>query len=345
MNCPSCGTPLPAGASQCPVCGTATAAYAPQNPYMQQPYGYPPSGAQTPGYGYGQQGAPGYPQQQSGPYAGGYNAPGYGAGYQQQPQPGYTGFPQGYQQPYTGGAAAGAPISQQLRQSLGMLPELLRTAFARPAQALGGLTARGDWLTGALLTALSLLVTFLGGLVVARQLVALMMPAIFAFASSFIGSSFNSLAGDSLSRYVSNLGAVVAPGLSGMAVLVRLLCLTATLAVTLCYLCGVKKKRFSLPLLGSLAGILCLPGIAADVLSFILSFLTPYGCMLATVLGLGAQLVLLGEMIVSQAALPEGGTALTKIVLLSIVLLLDLGIAALVGLPLSGSALAALGAV
>ena len=246
MNCPKCGTLIPQGAAFCPVCNEPVSAYV-QPGYMPgytqgmpQSYsntrssvampppaggaqGMPPPAAQQPYMGAQQQP---YPQQQSL----------YRQSYAQYQQGTYQ---PGFQQPYS----YGQPVAREanpLLTALSALPRTFLDSFTRPQEVLRGMLEKRDMLTGPIVAALTLLLTFLCGMVVMRSFVGVLLSAI----STLTGVSLASDAA-SMNQGVSYIAGRIAPSVGGAAVLCQLIGMAVPALVFLVYLCGVAKVHFS----------------------------------------------------------------------------------------------------
>ena len=255
MNCPKCGTLIPQGAAFCPVCNEPVSAYV-QPGYMPgyaqgMPQGYPqpgpgapmqppaggaqtmpppvsgaqgmpPSAAQQPYMGAQQP----YPQQQS-LYRQSY------AQYQQGT------YPPGFQQPYSYGQPT-TRDANPLLTALSALPRTFLDSFSQPQEVLRGMLEKKDRLTGPIVAALTLLLTFLCGMVVMRSFVGVLLSAI----STLTGVSLASDAA-SMNQGVSYIAGRIAPSVGGAAVLCQLIGMAVPALVFLVYLCGVAKVHFS----------------------------------------------------------------------------------------------------
>lgn len=270
MNCPKCGTPIPQGAAFCPVCNEPLSAYV-QPGYMPgyaqgMPQGYPPPG---PGVGVqppmsGAQGMQPPPAAQQ-PYMGAQQQPYpqqqnlYRQSYAQYQQGTY---PPGFQQPYSYGQPA-AREANPLLTALSALPRTFLDSFTRPQEVLRGMLEKRDLLTGPIVAGLTLLLTFLCGMVVMRSFVGVLLSAI----SALTGVSLASDAA-SMNQGISYIAGRIAPSVGGAAVLCQLIGMAVPALVFLVYLCGVAKVHFSWELLLGFVAVTTLPhgggGAAGD---------------------------------------------------------------------------------
>ena len=280
MNCPKCGTPIPQGAAFCPVCNEPLAAYV-QPGYMP---GYPQGAAQP----YAQQGM--QPQ----PPMGGPQQPYPGAA-PQQPYPQQTpyrqsyaqyqqgSYPPGFQQPYNYGQTIERE-SNPLLAALSALPHTFLDSFLRPQEVLRGAMERRDRLTGPVVAGLTLLLTFLCGMVVMRSFVGVLLSAI----SALTGVSLASNAA-SMNQGVSYIAGRIAPSVGGVAVLCQLIGMAMPALVFMVYVCGVAKVRFSLELLLGFVSVTTLPTVAVALLTMVLSLVSPWLSLLAALCGMAVS--------------------------------------------------------
>jgi len=315
MNCPKCGTLLPAGVTACPVCGAPLANAGGFSGYHTggyQPQNNQPAYAQN-GYGYGAAGP----------------AAGAGNGYAQ----GYNGYPQGYQ-PVYGAYDDGAARENEFLKAIANLPRVVRGAFRDPGETLRGMMERSDRYTGGVIAGLSLILTFLAAILVTRGTVMSLLTGL----SSLAGEP---LAGDaaSMSQGVNYIAGKMAASVGGIAALCQLLALVLPVAVALTYLCVVQKVRFSLLLASSLTAIVTLPSVAAALLCMVASLLSPYAGALMILLGLIASYTLLSALITWITGLPEQRLVPAKIAVIGAAEVLKLLFFWLVGGALATAAL------
>lgn len=292
MNCPKCGSVLPPNAYFCPVCNEPAAQpYGYVQPDAQQPGQYPPAGAYGgyPPQGYAQpvQPQPPQPAQPQGyPPQGAYQ-PGYTAPYEQQP----TGYPTGYQAPYVYGQQPPQPGNRVLA-ALSDLPHAFLECFQRPAEVLRRQMEGRDRITGLMVTALVLLMSFLFGMVLARSAIGLVMSGI----SSLTGVSMASDSA-SMNQGISYLAGRIAPSAGGVAVLCQLLGMLAPAAVMMTYLCAVCKARFSLELLLGFVTVTTLPTVAVSLAMILLSLLSPWLALVAMLCGMAVSYMQMGALL------------------------------------------------
>ncbi|MCE5342357.1 MAG: zinc ribbon domain-containing protein [Eubacteriales bacterium] len=296
MNCPNCGNALPEGTQICPACGMPQDNTQGGTGYPQgyHPAGY--TGGKPQGYAQNPYAQGGYPQ--------GYDPAAAGQGGFPQ---GQNGFPAGYQQVYNRYSATPVQNSEFLA-ALANLPRVIRNLFSDPGETLHGMMERKDRYTGAVVASLSLLLTFLVAILVTRGV-------ILAAFTSLSGLTGVSLAADeaSLNQGVNYIAGKMAVSVGGIAALCQLLALLLPAAVTLTYLCAVKKVRFSFLLTSNLVAIVTLPSIAAAVLCMLCSLLSPVLAVMMLVLGDVVSYVLLCALIVWITGLPQHQVVPVKI--------------------------------
>ncbi|HNX61095.1 MAG TPA: zinc ribbon domain-containing protein [Candidatus Limiplasma sp.] len=317
MNCPKCGSLLPDGTAVCPVCGT---------PVAQAYRGYPTyPGAVTPPAG---QGYPQYPQAGNA----GYNTqPQRNTGYQ-----GYTNNSQGYGQAY----GRTARERGDFLTAMGNLPHVIRDVFTDPGETLRGMMDRGDRYTGAVVTVLSLLLTFLAAILGMRSMISMLYGGF----TRLFGAS---LAGDtgSMNQGINYIVGKMAASVGGIAAVCQLFAVIAPLAAALIYLCAFKKVRFSFLLASNLAAIFTLPTIAASILCMLFSLVSPVLGGVMILLGTAASYVLLCALLTWITGMADAKLVVTKIAVISAAEGLKILFIWLVGGALTAAALTAVAGI
>ena len=311
MNCPKCGTMLPQGAAFCPVCNEPVSPYA-QPGYMQgyaQPMnGQPPyMGAQQP------MAAPQQPYPQQPIFQQSY------AQYQQ------GAYPPGFQQPYSYGQPA-ARESSSLLAALSGLPRAFLDSLAKPQEVLRGMLERRDLLTGPIVAGLTLLLTFLCGMVLMRSFVGELLSVI----SALTGVSLASDAA-SMNQGISYIAGRVAPSVGGVAVLCQLIGMAVPALVFMVYVCAVVKLRFSWELMLGFVGVTTLPTAAITLLAMLLSLASPWLSVMAALIGMAVSYTQACTLLGAVAARPETQSFPPKVLLVSVSLALTLIIGGLAG--------------
>jgi len=330
MNCPKCGAILPQGANACPVCGTPVAG-------VQSFSGYPPAQGRPQGDyrtgGYQQQGYPGGYQQGGwgyDPAAGGFDPAANG---QNAYGRGYDGYPQGYRQVYGRYSNAGRG-GGEFMGAVANLPRVARGIFTEPGETLRAMMEGNDRYTGGIVAGLSLLLTFLAAILVTRSAIA----GVYAQWSALTGSSLAANAA-SMNQGVNYIAGKMAASVGGIAALCQLIALMFPAAVTLTYLCVIKKVRFSFLLASNLVAIVTLPTVGASLLCMVASLITPYLGAVMVLIGEVASYVLLCALIAWATGRTEQRLVVTKIAVVCASELLKILFLWLVGGALTAAAL------
>lgn len=340
MNCPNCGATVAPGTMYCPICN-ANLNYAPQqqwapnNPTFQPAYqqGYPQDFAPqqswqqqaqqpvNPGYmDYTASMPPvqtqGYSQQNASQYAA-QNYQNYG-GYQQQ------GYPQNY------GYQQGVPASP-LMSLLTELPRTFAGCFTQPGEVLRSLVERGDLLTCPIVVGVVLVVVFLGGMAAMRGVVSVL----FGLIASLTGIS---LASDSASMQqgINYIAGQVAPAVGGIAVLCQLIAIAVPVLVVLVYLCGVCKMPFSWHVTLGMVTVTTMPTVVFALLGMLLSFVSPWLCLLIMIVGIVIAYLQLSNMLNTITGIPDAQLLPAKMICFPIAILLTLALLWFVGGNLLG---------
>lgn len=313
MNCPKCGNFLPDGTPSCPVCHepTAQAGFA---PYAQQGY--------SADYGaFPQQ----YQQPGTYPSASGGQSQGYVP--TAEPQQAMSGYPQGYQpaqgyyappqQPSTGRAFIDA---------LTRLPSVFRSTFTNAGDTLASLMERRDYITCGLVTVLTLLLSFVGGMVMTRGVV------------SFVLSGFSWLSGVPLASTSAgmNQGVVflasrISAGVGGITALCQFFAMLTPTAVAVVYLCAVCKLPFSMLLFSAILTVTTIPTVACAFAAAVLSIASPALGLLVAVFSMVFSYIVLGGVLSRATGKPDAQLACVKMVLICLSLLLTLLLSLLLG--------------
>lgn len=345
MNCMNCGAVLPQGAQVCAACGapvspmTGYQSYTAQNgfgggfdPTAYPMQGYPQGSSQT---GYQQSSSQaGYPQggygQGFGP--GGYTPPpAYGQsfdptayGQNNYAQQEYGGLNSGYQNAYDGYRAGGERGA--FLNALSYLPRVLSGLLRDPGETLQGMMERGDVYTGGVVAGLSLVLTFLAAMIMTRGAISLAFGGL----SSIFGFS---PAGDaaSMNQGINYIAGKVAPSVGGIAALCQVFALVLPAAVALVYLCTLRRVRFSYLLASNLLAITTLPSIAAALLCMVFSLLSPVLGVLMITLGEVCSYVLVCLVIAHITGQPEQHSAMVKLAIVCVSVVVKLLFIQLVG--------------
>lgn len=339
MNCPNCGATVAPGTMYCPICNT-NLTFAPQQQWVQQNPTFQPPYQQG---GYPQDFAPqqSWQQQTQQPVNGGYmdfNSPMQQAqGYAQQNAPAqqYAGQnygsyqQQGYAQNY-GGYQQMAPANPVM----GLLTELPRTfagCFTQPGEVLRSLVERGDLLTCPIVVGVVMVVVFLGGMAAMRGVVSVL----FGLIASLTGIS---LASDSASMQqgINYIAGQVAPAVGGIAVLCQLIAIAVPVLVVLVYLCSICKMPFSWHVTLGMVTVTTMPTVVFALLGMLLSFISPWLCLLIMIVGIVIAYLQLSNMLNTITGISDAQLLPVKMVCFPIAILLTLALLWLVGGNLLG---------
>ena len=345
MNCPNCGAAVAPGTMYCPICNV-NLNYAPQQQWGQNTQTYQPVQPQ----GYPQDFAPQQSWQQSmqQPVNPGYMdytsqmPPVQTQGYPQQGAQAQQFAPQGYQNPqtYPGAYQQGYPQNYGYQQTaqgsplMSLLTELPRTfggCFTQPGEVLRSLVERGDLLTCPIVVGVVLVVVFLGGMAAMRGVVSIL----FSLIASLTGIS---LASDSASMQqgINYIAGQVAPAVGGIAVLCQLIAIAVPVLVVLVYLCGVRKLPFSWHVTLGMITVTTMPTVAFALLGMLLSFVSPWLCLLMMIVGIVVAYLQLSNMLNTITGIPDAQLLPAKMVCFPIAILLTLTLLWFVGGNLLG---------
>lgn len=180
------------------------------------------------------------------------------------------GYPGGYQQPYVYGQP---PVRREngFLTALAALPRAFCQSFTHPGEALRQMVERRDVYSGPVVTAVVLLLAFLGGMVVMRGFVGVL----FRWVTALSGVS---LAGTdaSMNQGIRYIAGRVAPAVGGIEVLCQLICMLVPAVVFLVYICAVCKVMFSWELALGFVAVTSLPTVAMALLAMASSLLSPW---------------------------------------------------------------------
>ncbi len=360
MNCPNCGAMVAPGSMYCPVCNAAVGnSYAPQQQWTHQTQSYQPAYQQ----GYQQQD---YAPQQAWPpqpaandpmeYSNRMQAVQMQQGYTQQtppvnqyPQQGYTqqtapvnqypqqGYSQqGYsQQGYAQNYGYQQQASAQPNPLMSILSELPRTfggCFVRPGETLRALVEQGDMLTCPIVAGIVLLLVFLGGMSAMRGVVSV----VFGVITSLTGIR---MAGNSASMQqgINYIAGQVGPAVGGIAVLCQIIAMVTPLLVVFVYLCAVRKVPFSWHVVLGMLSVTTMPTVVFALLSMLVSFVSPWLCLLVVIAGLVVAYLQISNMMNTIVGATDAQLLTAKMICFPIAILLTLALVWLVGGNLMGN--------
>jgi hypothetical protein len=282
-------------------------------------------------------------------------ATGYGAAQPMQPPavggaqaPGQPSYPQGFQQGYAqygdqqpnypkgfqpifGGynPAQGQREPSAFVTAVTRLPGMFKDAFRDPGAVLQGMMERHDVYTLPVVSAAALLLAFLGGITATRGLV--MMLVGFVETATGVGAGLASADG------VNRIAGIVSLSFGGIAALCQLLAMGIPLAVTLVYLCVMRKVRFSFGLLAALLTVLTMPTLPAALLTLLTSLFSPVVPLLFMSAGMAASYVFMGSLTAKVTGRTDVGPVSARLVIILVSMLLTFFfIALMLGLTSGG---------
>ena len=176
---------------------------------------------------------------------------------------------------------------------------------------------------------LTLLLTFLCGMVVMRSFVGVLLSAI----STLTGVSLASDAA-SMNQGISYIAGRIAPSVGGAAVLCQLIGMAVPALVFLVYLCGVAKVHFSWELLLGFVGVTTLPTAAVALLAMVLSLLSPWLALLVALCGMAVSYTQACGLLSAVTGRPDAQLLPVKMLLVALALALTIPAA----LPASAAA-------
>ena len=328
MNCPNCGATVAPGTTYCPLCN-ASLGFAPQQ-WAQNTQSFQPV--------YQQDYAPQQSWQQQ------TLQPPVNNGYMDftgrmqpvQPQQNYQYTPQGYQQQaYVGYQQQNYGYQQPPNPLMNILTELPRTfagCFTQPGEVLRSLVERGDLFTCPIVVAVVLVVVFLGGMAAMRGVVSVL----FGLIASLTGMRL--AANDaSMQQGINYIAGQVAPAVGGIAVLCQLIAIAMPVLVMLVYLCGVRKLPFSWHVTLGMVTVTTMPTVVFALLGMLVSFVSPWLCLLTMIAGIVIAYLQLGNMMNTIVGGNEAQLLPAKMICFPIAILLTLVVLWFVGGNLMGS--------
>ena len=183
-----------------------------------------------------------------------------------------------------------------------------------------------DLLTGPIVAGLTLLLTFLCGMVVMRSFVGVLLSAI----SALTGVSLASDAA-SMNQGISYIAGRIAPSVGGAAVLCQLIGMAVPALVFLVYLCGVAKVHFSWELLLGFVAVTTLPTAAVALLAMVLSLLSPWLALLVALCGMAVSDTQACGLLSAVTGRSDAQRLSVKMLLVALALALTLIVGGLVG--------------
>jgi hypothetical protein len=148
-----------------------------------------------------------------------------------------------------------------------------------------------------------------------------------------------------MSQGVSYIAGKIAAPIGGIAALCQLFALVLPAAVVLTYLCAIRQVRFSYLLASNVVAVTTLPSIAAALLCMVFSLLSPVLGVLMLALGEVASYVLVCLLIAHITGLAEQHSALVKLAVVCISIVVKMLFIQLVGGSLMASVMRTLTAL
>ncbi len=233
------------------------------------------------------------------------------------------GYPAGYQQAHVYGQK---PQRPGLLASLSELPRAFLDSFSRPGEVLYGMVERGDRLSGPIMMALVLALTFLAGMVIMRGFVGVLFEAF----SMITGVSMAGTAA-SMNQGIRYIAGRVAPSVGGIAALCQLISMAVPTLVFMIYICVICKVTFSWELALGFLAITSLNTAAASLLAMALSLISPWLSLLPMLCGMAVSYTKACGMLSLIIARPESELMPAKLVCTVVSVFVTMALAGTVG--------------
>ena len=217
---------------------------------------------------------------------------------------------------------------------LSELPRMFLRSFTQPGEVLRAMVERRDHVSFPVVTFLVLVLAFLGGMVLMRGFLFVLLQGI----SRVTGMSLAGSAA-SLSQGVSYIAGRVGPMAGGIAVLCQLITMLALGAVFLVYVCVVGRTAFSYELASGFLTVVSLGNVAVSLLAMALSMLSPWLSVIVMACGLMIGITQACGMLGLITGQPEGQLFTARLVLSACAVLAVLIINGVVGGLLMGGVL------
>jgi len=179
-------------------------------------------------------------------------------------------YPPGYQQPYAYGQQ---PVHEEngFLTILADLPRAFVNSFTRPGDVLRQMVERRDLYSCPVTSAVVLLLSFLGGMVVMRGFVGVLFSMISALSGVSMAASEAAM-----NQGISYIAGRVAPSVGGIAALCQLISMIVPTIVFIVYICVICKVMFSWELALGFLAVTSLPTVAVALLAMASSLLSPW---------------------------------------------------------------------
>ena len=337
MNCPNCGAMVAPGTMYCPICNAGLGnGYTQQQQWAQNTQSYQPVYQQ----GYQNDFAPQQNwQTMQNPVVNGYadytgRMQPVQQNYQQQgyAQQNYQAYgQQGYAQNY--GYQQQVPAQPNpLMTFLTELPRTFAGCFIRPGEVLRTMVERGDLITSPVVIGVVLVVVFLAGMSAMRGVV----EVLFGLIASLTGVSLASNQA-SMQQGINYIAGQVAPAVGGIAVLCQLIAIIVPLIVVVIYLCAVRRMPFSWHVILGMAAVTTMPTVIFALLSMLVSFVSPWLCLLTIIAGVVVAYLQLSNMLNTIVGGTDAQLLPAKMICFPLALLLTLAALWFVGGNLMGN--------
>lgn len=234
------------------------------------------------------------------------------------------GYPSGYQQPHVYGQSR--PQRPGLLNTLSELPRAFLDSFSRPGEVLYGMVERRDVLSGPVMAALVLALTFLAGMVIMRGFVGVLFEAV----SMLTGVSMAGTAA-SMNQGIRYIAGRVAPSVGGIAALCQLISMAVPAIVFMVYICVICKVTFSWELALGFLAVTSLNTVAASLLAMALSLLSPWLSLLPMLCGMAISYTKACGMLSLIIARPESELMPAKLVCTSVSVFVSMALSGAVG--------------
>jgi len=240
-------------------------------------------------------------------------------------------YPPGYQQPYAYGQQ---PVHEEngFLTILADLPRAFVNSFTRPGDVLRQMVERRDLYSCPVTSAVVLLLSFLGGMVVMRGFVGVLFSMISALSGVSMAASEAAM-----NQGISYIAGRVAPSVGGIAVVCQLISMLVPAIVFLVYICVICKVMFSWELALGFMAVTSMNTVVVSLAAMALSLLSPWLALIVMAAGSAVSYTQACAMLGLITARPDGQLVSAKLALTAISLVVTLLTAGGVcGLLLSG---------
>lgn len=233
----------------------------------------------------------------------------------------YCGYPV-YGQPYP----CAKPPRRGLSAALSDLPRAFLASFTRPGDVLRAMVESRDLFSALIVTALVLILSYLGGVVILRGFIG----EIFKAVSVLTGVSMAQTSA-SMNQGVSYIAGRVGPAVGDIAVLCQSICMLVPMIVYMVYICAIRKVTFSPELALGFATVLSFNTVPAALLAMALSLLSPWLALLVMLCSTVVSYTQAGGMLGFITGVPGHQLAGARLACAALSLFLSLLLCALSG--------------